>query len=243
MNHYKGLVADWYDDFLSEEYADLDLYIELVAEHGGPALELACGTGRLLVALHRAGIDADGIDISADMLERCHTKTEAAGFSPGLQLAPMQDFSMGRKYRSILVAGGSFQLLTDNAELLSSLQCIHRHLEPGGRLFIDVDVAQPGSHAAWTVGRIAQRGGESLVYSSTNTFDPVTQLNTIQTRYELLRDGRLDETLMDSIVMRVFSRYEMELLLQLAGFTVRDVLSVQLFDAHPGSVLFIAGNR
>lgn len=240
MLHYEGLIADWYDDFLSEEHSDLDLYTELVTAHGGPALELACGTGRLLLALHSAGIDADGADISADMLARCRAKAEAAGFSPLLRLAPMQKFAMGRQYGSVLVSGGSFQLLTNTEDVASCLQCIREHLLPEGRLFLDVDVAEPASHANWKTGRVAVRGEQTLVYSSTNTFDSVTRRNTIRTRYELSMHGRNIETLHDTIVMRVFSREEMERLLTEADFTPIEIRPVQLFEAHPSSLLFIA---
>jgi ubiquinone/menaquinone biosynthesis C-methylase UbiE len=240
MNHYTGLVADWYDDFLIDDYLDVVLYTSLVREHGGPALELACGTGRLLLALHNDSVEADGVDISAEMLGRCRSKAAAAGFSPRLECAPMQEFSMGRLYRSVLVAGGSFQLLTEAEDIESCLHGIREHLHPGGRVFLDVDVSQPASHSDWKIGRTAVRGDETLVYMSTNTYDGVTRRNTIQTRYELLRGNRIVKKVNDTIVMRVFDREEMEMLLTKAGFTIIDVRSVRLFDAHPSSVLFIA---
>ncbi|MCZ7555183.1 MAG: methyltransferase domain-containing protein [Bacteroidia bacterium] len=241
MLHYEGLIADWYDDFLLDEHADLDLYTELAAAQGGPALELACGTGRMLLALHGAGIEADGVDISPDMLERCRAKAEAAGCSPELRLAPMQKFTMDRRYRSVLVSGGSFQLLANAEDVASCLHCIREHLLPDGRLFLDVDVAEPACHAEWGIRRVAARGEETFVYMSTNTYDSVLRCNVIRTRYELIRRSRVRKVIKDTIVMRVFSSEEMSMLLQQAGFVVLEVRPVQLFDSHPGSMLFIAG--
>src|SRR5580692_11809206 len=48
---------------------DLPFYQRQIAAHGGPVLELACGTGRLTVPLAAAGVDITGIDRSPSMLE------------------------------------------------------------------------------------------------------------------------------------------------------------------------------
>ena len=44
------------------------------AAGGGPILELGCGTGRVLLPLARAGYEITGLDLSAQMLERCRAK-------------------------------------------------------------------------------------------------------------------------------------------------------------------------
>src|SRR5262249_22331503 len=43
-------------------------YFRTFVERGQPALDVACGTGRILIPLLQAGLDADGCDISPDML-------------------------------------------------------------------------------------------------------------------------------------------------------------------------------
>ncbi|MCJ7822473.1 MAG: class I SAM-dependent methyltransferase, partial [Armatimonadetes bacterium] len=50
------------------EGGDLMFWHSLAEATGGPALELACGTGRLLLSLPRAGTDAVGLDVSPFML-------------------------------------------------------------------------------------------------------------------------------------------------------------------------------
>ena len=40
----------------------------------GPLLELACGTGRVLLPLARAGRDVTGLDLAPHMLARCREK-------------------------------------------------------------------------------------------------------------------------------------------------------------------------
>src|ERR1700704_5973317 len=48
-------LAELYDAFVFD--GDLPLYLELAREHGRKVLEIACGSGRVLVPLARAGFD------------------------------------------------------------------------------------------------------------------------------------------------------------------------------------------
>ncbi|HLK25621.1 MAG TPA: class I SAM-dependent methyltransferase, partial [Caulobacteraceae bacterium] len=65
-------------------------YLEAaVTRFGQPVLDLACGVGRLLLPLARAGVDIDGCDLSGDMLDHCRRKADAEGLRPGLYEQPM----------------------------------------------------------------------------------------------------------------------------------------------------------
>ena len=52
--------------------ADLAFYLEEAEKSRGKVLEVACGTGRVLLPIARKGISITGIDQSPFMLERCH---------------------------------------------------------------------------------------------------------------------------------------------------------------------------
>ena len=73
--HY-GLVSRWWAEF-NLDGPEIDWFRQFV-EAGQPALDAACGTGRLLVPYLRAGLDIDGCDISPDMLERVRERCERA---------------------------------------------------------------------------------------------------------------------------------------------------------------------
>ena len=51
-------------EFLTET-PELDFFQGAIGRFGQPVLDVACGTGRLLLPLLRLGIDIDGCDISA----------------------------------------------------------------------------------------------------------------------------------------------------------------------------------
>lgn len=63
-----------YYDALFPGPNDLPFYQRQIAAHGGPVLELACGTGRLTVPLAAAGADITGIDRSPSMLEAARNR-------------------------------------------------------------------------------------------------------------------------------------------------------------------------
>jgi len=67
--HY-GLVARWWAEF-NHGGDDIEVFRQQILISGEPVLDAGCGTGRLLLPLLRAGIDADGSDTSADMLDWC----------------------------------------------------------------------------------------------------------------------------------------------------------------------------
>ncbi len=243
QGHYTGLVAEWYDDFLAGENGDLALYCGLLREEGGPVLELACGTGRLILALLREGKDVDGVDLSAEMLARCRAKVEAAGYSAGLFRQPMEKFDTGRRYGSVVVTGGSFQLVPTLEGARSALAAVHRHLRPGGRLIMDL-VIGPAPFGGtdpniWQIGRIAVRGRERVVYSCRTVSDSFVQQSHLLTRYEHFRNDRLVETLGGELLLREYSRIEAELLLREQGFEVERVEQRRVMSTHSVSALFL----
>src|SRR5206468_5467117 len=100
--HY-GLVAKWWAEF-NEEGPEIDYFKEYV-ERGQPALDVACGTGRLLIPYLRAGLDVDGCDVSADMLALCRDKAVREGLVPRLYQQAMHELDLPRVYKTILVCG------------------------------------------------------------------------------------------------------------------------------------------
>jgi SAM-dependent methyltransferase len=58
---------------------DLPYWLKVGREAGGPVLDLGCGTGRILLPLLEAGVDADGVDLHRPMLAYARRKAEATG--------------------------------------------------------------------------------------------------------------------------------------------------------------------
>jgi SAM-dependent methyltransferase len=114
-------------------------YLEEARRRGGALLELACGSGRFLIALARAGVKAVGVDLSSAMLQHAHAKAAAAGVEFGTIIADMRDFGLGeQRFGSILVAGNSLLHLHATQDILQCFRSAARHLAPRGALILDV---------------------------------------------------------------------------------------------------------
>ena len=92
-------------------YADRDdaaFWQAMAAAAGeGPILELGCGTGRVLLPLARAGYEITGLDLAADMIDRCRAKLRAeppeVRARVRLLVADMTSFDLGRRFALITV--------------------------------------------------------------------------------------------------------------------------------------------
>lgn len=148
---HHGLVARWWSLFrrAGPEIA----YVRRFVEERQPALDVACGAGRLLVPYVEAGLDVDGCDASADMVALCAEAAARVGATPYLACQPMHELDLPRRYRTVYVCGG-LGLGSTRAQDEQALRRIHEHLEPGGRLVLDNEVpwSDPGGWSRWPPG-------------------------------------------------------------------------------------------
>jgi len=84
---------------------EVPFFHNAITRFGQPVLDLARGTGRVLLPLLRAGIDIDGCDISGDMLHYCRRKATSEGLHPNLYEQQMHAFELPRRYKTIYICG------------------------------------------------------------------------------------------------------------------------------------------
>lgn len=132
--------ADFYDA-LYDPKDDIQLYIEYARKARGDILECACGTGRITIALAKAGFHVVGIDASSRMLEVAREKLrkESPAVRSRVRLArgDMRELHMDNRFGLCLVPFGSFLHLLSIEDRTRTLKSIREHLEPGGRLIFD----------------------------------------------------------------------------------------------------------
>jgi SAM-dependent methyltransferase len=232
---HHGLVARYWaefnDDFRPHE---IQYFRKFIEDDGQPALDVACGTGRLLVPYLRGGLDVDGCDVSADMVALCREKAERAGLSPNLYVQPMHALDLPRRYRTIYVCG-AFGLGSTREQDAQALVGFHELLEPGGRLLLDTEVpyADETHWKYWLKDerarlpvppeppRTRQRASDGSEYglrSRTLAFDPLDQRVTLEMRVELWRDGVLEAAEEHRIDIRSYFVHELRMLVERAGF-------------------------
>ena len=234
--HY-GVIARWWAQF-NTSGPEID-YFRPFVEAGQPALDVACGTGRLLLPYLRAGLDVDGCDISPDMLEHCREAAARDGLEPNLYAQAMHELDLLRRYRTIFVCGG-FGLGSTREQDLEGLRRLHEHLEPGGLLVLDNEVPYADG-AQWQYWlkekrqelalprrapgkrRVGSDGAEYELRSRTLDFDPLDQSVTWEMQAFMWRDGELVAEDSHLLTMRLYFRNELVLMLGNAGFTEIEV--------------------
>jgi SAM-dependent methyltransferase len=246
-------LASLYDVFSFD--GDLPLYLELAKAQGGRVLEVACGSGRVLVPLVRGGCDVIGVDISPHMLALTRRKLDAelqlAG-SARLVQADMRDFELAERDLDLaIVAVKSVAYLTEREDQLRCLSRIAAHLRPGGLLAIDFMHPRPdwvgaptGSMRDDLLQRVPGRGFTLSRVESVVSTDLARQVRVIRSIYELIDDrGAVMEKRFVEWPYRWTYRFEAEHLLERAGFAVEAVYGGyqrEPFVSESPAMLFLA---
>jgi SAM-dependent methyltransferase len=196
-------------------------------------LELACGTGRLTLPLARLGVASEfvGLDASGAFLARaaerldglsCVRLVEGDMRSPGLE----------GEFDLVLVPFNSLAYLPTREDRLSCLRSIRALLAPGGRFGFDLVQPRYDFLAEATVTCPPLRvdadhpapdhGIVRFLRSYSDRYDAASQTLTSTNRYEIhYADGRVEHRIGD-LDWHIYFPEELELLLGMTGFEVRE---------------------
>ncbi len=218
---YTGIVVDAYAKLKSSSF-DAGPYAEFVAAVGEPALEIGCGDGEPMLSLRQAGLDVEGVDSSADMLERCRANAAALGVQVTLHHQRMENLRLPRRYRSIYLAGPTFNLLPDDETARRALRAIGEHLTPDGQALIPLWIPEPTPDSELGVQREAvDDQGAVLVYTPlSETYDQVLRTRITTVRYERRTPDGATETAEREWVIHWHSQTSARVLCEEAGLYV-----------------------
>ncbi|MFB6296245.1 MAG: class I SAM-dependent methyltransferase [Halobacteriales archaeon] len=124
--------------YADHDFDDVGFYVDRARAAEGPVLEAACGTGRVYLELLRAGVDADGFDVSRGMLDELERKAERAGLDPSVRRADMTTFDPRREYALVIVPFRSFLHNLTVADQVAALERFEAALAPDGELVFNV---------------------------------------------------------------------------------------------------------
>lgn len=244
---YRGLMAQTWDLFRGDTsgWPDRAFFLDLIRAYGQPVLDVGCGTGRLLLDYLAQGIDIEGVDLSPEMLALCREKAKALGLNPTLYQQAMEDLILPRTYRVIIVPSSSLQLVLDPTLAVQAMRRLFAQLESGGVLVMPfMRLWQPGDplETDWHLTGEAIRPEDGLLARrwSRSSFDPASELEHTEDRYELLHpEGIRGEIIARehhrrSPATRSYTQQQAIELYQAAGFTdleLRRQFSPQPADA------------
>ena len=235
-------VAENYDRYLEVMYTQgtdhhegfQEFYLDLAREYGsGGVVDVACGTGAVLLYLAERGINVDGTDLSEEMCKVAATKAEALGLSLNIIPADMTKFSSGKKYSLAIIARSGFMHLPDQALQIAALKNLREQLLPGGILTLNTFDPWPPIQAvqmqtspddySFRLEYVNRDGNREKIYNAIS-YNPYTQ--QMSGNWKFVEYNDKDEIIGERIrtlLMRQTTRWEMFLLAQLCGFEVVDI--------------------
>lgn len=218
---------DWeHDQYL----ADVDVHVGFARRFGGPILELACGTGRLLGPLVQAGFACTGVDSSPAMLERARGRLEGL---PNAQATLVEQrleaLDVKGEFRTIILGLDSFGLLIKREDQVRALQAARAHATHDGRLILDVangnlrGSLEPPEELMHDLTLADPESGRPITKFILRHPRPAEQLDELMFFYDEQDERGYLRRSMVELRLRWFTRFELELLLQSAGWQVEEL--------------------
>lgn len=229
MNEY-DLIAPFYDAEHAGFGEDLDIYRNFAEACNGRILELACGSGRVLLPLAQEGYELTGVDSSAEMLALARKRLQEAGVAGQCTLV-QQDISkldLKQKFRLAFIALGSFAHITSRKGQQQALAAVRAHLSLGGTFILDISNADARYLEEMNSQVLHQgtwRGDDSsfmshFVSPASATDRHLLELTHFYDRHS--QGGNVQRTVVTTYLY-LFERSEIELLLEQAGFAIKEV--------------------
>ena len=134
---YGERVAGVYDEW----YADVNPHLLIaLAElaHGGPALELGIGTGRIALPLAAKGVEMHGVDAAESMISRLQAKP--GGDRITVTQGNFAEVPVDGKFALVYIVFNTFFALTSQEEQVQCFRNVAARLAPGGCFVIEAFV-------------------------------------------------------------------------------------------------------
>ncbi|MCB9591865.1 MAG: class I SAM-dependent methyltransferase [Sandaracinaceae bacterium] len=225
LDHYRD--ARYYDHAYRRYKIDVDFYVELAQTVGGPVMELGGGTGRISLALARAGIEVVMVDRMPSMLRRAEARFAKATKAVRERITSVEgdlrDVDLGRTFPLVIGPFNVLQHLYTRQDVERALATVRRHLEEDGRFAFDVLVPEPSSLIRDPLRFYKNRPikhpetGVRYGYAEAFEYDHDTQIQTTVIQFTPLDGG---EPRYDRLMQRQFFPREVEALLHYNGFEI-----------------------
>ena len=210
---YGEHVADFYDDWFAE-YDEAMIAVLAELAHGGRALELGIGTGRIALPLAARGIEVHGIDASPAMVERLRAKPGGADMS--ITFGDFADVAADGAFDLVFVVFNTFfALLTQEAQV-RCFRNVAARLKPGGTFALEAFVPDLTRFDRYGTTNKPTRITNDRVELEVSQHDAAAQRVTSQK--VVLSDGQVR---LYPIQIRYAWPAELDLMAQLAGLRLR----------------------
>jgi SAM-dependent methyltransferase len=125
-----------------QDLVDVPFYVDLARKSGGPVLEIACGTGRVLLPIAREGIEIEGVDNSQSMLRilRRNLAREPREVRERVTIheGDMRDFRLEKRFQLVTIPFRPLQHMYTVQDQMAALTTAACHVMEGGSVAFDV---------------------------------------------------------------------------------------------------------
>ncbi len=191
------LLSHWNADLYDQEETetqDAAFLLSLLGDSPKRILEIACGSGRILIPLAKAGHYVTGLDLDESMLEKIPLKTKGMD-NLSWKKADVIVEDWGTGYDVVVIAANFLLNIVSDCIYQTAQQILIKKaakaLRPGGALFIDYGYTlNPEEWFECSDDRVVFEGTDSLgttgkMLLTNNTFDKNTGTCRFLRRYEL----------------------------------------------------------
>jgi len=205
-------IADIYDQKVTET-EDIDFLLSVVGKQPKKILEIACGSGRILVPLAKAGHTVTGIDADTFMLDKIQTKATGLENIKWHAADAIHD-DWGSGFDVVVLAGNILYNIVSDMDYKEAQELFIKKaasaFAPGGYIFISYS---PGGHSLTKVEPSQTHDGSFVVWEGTDSngnygkmtllggsYDAETRLNKFVRRFDLtLANGEQIHQEIDSV--------------------------------------------
>lgn len=235
MSEYDRTDAGLYDSYSTGLDGDESFYVEEAGKADGPVLEIACGTGRIMIPIAESGVSIVGLDRAPAMLEVARRKTAALPDETQRRIqiveGDMRSFSLERRFPLAIIPYRAFLHLMTADDQRRALARIREHLTDRGRLVFNVfdpSIELIAAYMRPLGGSLSHMGsfshpktGRRVMVSGTRRYDPLEQTLEEHRFFEEVDDeGRVLSKTTTPVYLRYVHRFEMQHLLELSGYEV-----------------------
>jgi SAM-dependent methyltransferase len=132
--------------------------------------EPACGTGRLLFRLAKAGYQVNGLDLNPRAVAYCNKRLARHGYPESIFVGDMADFSLPKPVDAAFNMINSFRHLLSEQQAAAHFRCMAAALRPGGIYVLGLHLTptegSPLEEESWSARR-----GHLGITTHLKTFD------------------------------------------------------------------------
>lgn len=214
-----------YDQLFASGNEEFSFWISQAYKYGESILELACGTGRVTIALAQAGFNVTGIDNAEGMLKEAKRKSAEAGVEIEWFNADMRDFNLDKAFSLIYLPANTLCHLLDLSDFEACLSAVRKHLTANGRFIIEMFVPKielllnkPGERFPFSEYDDPDGRGR-IVVTESYEYESDIQIKRIKTYHSI--PGEKDE-IEGELNMRMYFPQELDALIKYNGFMIEN---------------------